>query len=127
MDVIPKPVALKQVQKRNSAGIGVLGITGLLPTLTVMDSAEKPMPPRNKTTKESGKAMGGQKPPILSLVGGALNPEWCEIYMGFPVGHTEGLSRKERVKQMGNAIYPEIAEIIGYIVYADQLITQREL
>lgn len=99
---------------------------GLLPTLTAMDSGDKPMPPRKKTTKESGKTTGGQKPPILSVVGGALNPEWCEAYMGFPVGHTSAVdagtpakTRKQRVKQMGNAIHPGIAEILGHAVMAD--------
>lgn len=61
---------------------------GLLPTLTVMDSAEKPMPPRKKTTKESGKVIGGQKPPLISVIGGKINPEWAEQFMGFPVGWT---------------------------------------
>jgi len=60
-----------------------------LPTPTVRDSAEKPMPPRRKTTKESGKIMGGQKPPLLSVVGGALNPRWVEWLMGVPLGWTK--------------------------------------
>lgn len=120
-DQVSESVAIKQCEKRHSPSIGLLAKAGMLPTLTATDRADKPMPPRNKTTKESGKTMGGQCPPILSVIGEALNPEWCEAYMGFPVGHTSGLPRKERVKQMGNAIYPEIAKILGCIVYADQV------
>jgi hypothetical protein len=60
-----------------------------LPTPTVRDSADKPMPPRKKTTKESGKAMGGQKPPLLTVIGGPLSPEFCELLMCLPLGWTE--------------------------------------
>ena len=59
------------------------------PTPCVRDSGEKPLPPRRKTTKESGKITGGQKPPLLTVIGGALNPTWVEWLMGVPLGWTE--------------------------------------
>lgn len=62
--------------------------TGNWPTPTVRDSAESPLPPRRKTTKDSGKCMGGQKPPLLNVIGGKLNPPWVEWLMGVPLGWT---------------------------------------
>jgi len=48
-----------------------------------------------------------------SLVGRALNPEWAELFMGFPVGWTFGLSRAQRVKALGNAVVPWVVAVIG--------------
>lgn len=53
------------------------------PTPTVTDSAKKPRPPRKKNKS------GGQKPPLLSVIGGPLNPEWIEWLMGYKIGWTE--------------------------------------
>lgn len=52
------------------------------PTPTTMDSGN-PLPPRKKNKK------GGQKPPLVSVVGGKLNPVWVEWLMGFPLGWTD--------------------------------------
>lgn len=58
------------------------------PTPTVRDSADKPLPDRKKTPKGAGKITGGQKPPLLSVIGGKLNPTWVEWLMGVPLGWT---------------------------------------
>lgn len=60
-----------------------------LPTLTVRDAIKKPMPKRNVTTKESGKVTGGQQEPLISVIGGAINPEWAELFMGAPINWTK--------------------------------------
>ena len=52
------------------------------PTPTTID-AGNPLPPRKKNRS------GGQKPPLVSVVGGKLNPEWVEWLMGFPPGWTD--------------------------------------
>ena len=54
-----------------------------LPTPTVMDSANKPRPPRKKD------GSGGQKPPLLSVIGGPICPTFVEWMMGYPLGWTE--------------------------------------
>lgn len=53
----------------------------LLPTPTTFDSGS-PLPPRKKNPT------GGQKPPLVSVVGGRLNPEFVEFMMGLPLGWT---------------------------------------
>ena len=105
---------MKQIEKRHTPSLGLLACGGFLPTLCARDSADKPMPPRKKNPS------GGQKPPLLSVVGEKLNPEWCEKFMHFPLGHTKVIDkRKERVKMMGNAICPDIAKIIGLALIMD--------
>ena len=32
---------------------------------------------------------GGQKPPLVNVVGGQLNPTWVDWLMGYPVGWTD--------------------------------------
>jgi hypothetical protein len=53
-----------------------------LPTVTVMDSIAKPMPPRKK---HNG---GGQKPGLISVAGDALNPAFTEWMMSLPMDWT---------------------------------------
>lgn len=53
-----------------------------LPTPTTFDSGN-PMPPRKKNPS------GGQKPPLVSVIGGKLNPEFVEYLMGYPLGWSE--------------------------------------
>lgn len=42
--------------------------------------------------KRSARSLGGD--PLTVRVGGALNPRWCELFMGFPIGWVAGLSRR---------------------------------
>ncbi len=52
------------------------------PTPTTFD-AGNPLPPRKKNKS------GGQKPPLVSVVGGQLNPTWVEWLMGWPLEWTD--------------------------------------
>lgn len=40
---------------------------------------------------------------------GRLDPDFVEWMMGFPAGHTSGLSRSQRLKALGNAVVPNQA------------------
>ena len=66
---------------RNSAPLNVQ--VQKFPTPTCMDAANKPRGPRKPHPG------GGQKPPLLSVVGDKLNPDWVELLMGLPVGWTK--------------------------------------
>ena len=50
-----------------------------LPTLTVNDSKNNGGPSQHRI----------QHPNLNAVLGGALNPMWCEWFMGFPIGWTE--------------------------------------
>lgn len=41
-------------------------------------------------------------------------PEFVEWMMGFPAGWTEGVSRTQRLKMLGNAVQVQVAELIGH-------------
>lgn len=45
----------------------------------------------------------------------SLNPSFVEALMGFPEGWTEG-TRSERLKQLGNAVVPQCAEVVGHVL-----------
>ena len=38
-----------------------------------------------------------------------LNPRFVEWLMGYPIGWTEGMSRMQALKALGNAIVPQCA------------------
>ena len=59
-----------------------VAIPAKLPTPTCRDSG-KPLPPRKKNPS------GGQKPPLVSVVGGKLQPNFVEWMMGYPPNWTE--------------------------------------
>lgn len=62
-----------QIEKRNSPTLGLLASAGrlILPTPTTLDSGS-PLPPRKKNPS------GGQKPHLVSVIGGKLNPQFVE-------------------------------------------------
>lgn len=66
--------------KRNSVTLASIAMR--YPTPTCRDAANKPMPPRKYNPS------GGQKPPLLAVIGGALNPQWVEWLMGYPTEYT---------------------------------------
>lgn len=45
----------------------------------------------------------------------SLNPAFVEALMGFPDGWTTG-TRSERLKQLGNAVVPQCAEVVGHVL-----------
>lgn len=47
--------------------------------------------------------------------GVSLNPAFVESLMGFPEGWTQG-TRSERLKQLGNAVVPQCAEVVGHVL-----------
>jgi site-specific DNA-cytosine methylase len=44
-----------------------------------------------------------------------LNPCFVEALMGFPEGWTQG-TRSQRLKQLGNAVVPQCAEVVGHVL-----------
>ena len=58
------------------------GAAGRLPTPTCRDSGN-PLPPRKSHPG------GGQKPPLVSVIGGKLNPQFVEWMMGYPEDWTK--------------------------------------
>lgn len=60
-----------------------------------------------------GNQWWGLEPDIPRLADGKLNPDWVEWLMGFPIGWTEGLKRKQRLVGLGNALVPIIPEMIA--------------
>lgn len=70
--------------KRNTPSLAsVVANQSRFPTPTVRDSADNPMPPRKPNPS------GGQKPPLLTVIGGKLNPTWVEWLMNYRTGWTE--------------------------------------
>lgn len=55
----------------------------------------------------------GEEPFIPRLKDKGLNPDWVEWLMGFPIGWTENVTRKERLRSLGNAVVPLIPEMIA--------------
>ena len=68
-----------------------------------------------------GNQWWGLEPDIPRLADGKLNPDWVEWLMGFPIGWTEGLTRKQRLVGLGNALVPIIPEMIATCIneYSD--------
>jgi hypothetical protein len=42
-----------------------------------------------------------------------LSPEFVEWMLGLPDGWTEGLSRTQRLKTLGNAVQVQAGELVG--------------
>jgi DNA (cytosine-5)-methyltransferase 1 len=63
-----------------------------------------------------GNPWWGNEPEISRLKDNGLNPDWVEWLMGFPIGWTEGGSRKERLCSLGNAVVPIIPEMIAFSI-----------
>ena len=56
------------------------------------------------------------EPEISRLKDNGLNSDWVEWLMGFPIGWTEGGTRKERLCSLGNAVVPIIPEMIAHSI-----------
>ncbi len=63
-----------------------------------------------------GIAQWGCEPVIPRLKDERLNPDWVEWLMGFPEGWTVGGTRKQRLVALGNAVVPQIPELIGLAI-----------
>ena len=80
-------------RKRNSLPLNCVAIDLVeewidLPTPTTFDSGQA-LPPRKKNNS------GGQKPPLVSVIGGRLNPQFVEWLMGYPEDYTKSLEEIE--------------------------------
>lgn len=42
-----------------------------------------------------------------------MNPAFVEWMLGFPDGWTEGISRTQRLKTLGNAVQVQAGELVG--------------
>ncbi len=60
-----------------------------------------------------GVELWATEPAIPRLRDNGLNPDWVEWLMGFPIGWTEGGTRRNRLKSLGNAVVPVIPELIA--------------
>lgn len=56
------------------------------------------------------------EPNIARLKDERLNPDWVEWLMGFPIQWTQGGSRRQRLIALGNAIVPQMAELLGQAI-----------
>lgn len=66
-----------------TSGVGLATAIGrLLPTLVARDYRH----PGRSRLERTGRKCGE---PLPQVVGGPLNPRWCEGFMGWPIGHTE--------------------------------------
>jgi hypothetical protein len=45
-------------------------------------------------------------------------PEFVEWMLGFPDGYTEGVSRTQRLRMLGNAVQVQCAHLVGMAVAA---------
>lgn len=87
-----------------TSGDGLVTALKKLPTLCARDW---------KDTGTSNAERNRNTPPLAVHAGGPLNPEWCEWYMGFPLGFTElkdSETPKSRYKQQSHTDYLEGSE-----------------
>lgn len=68
-----------------TSGDGIITALKLLPTLTARDFKSDSCTPEYRA-KRDAMTMGKTVPWTL---GGLLNPRWCEVFMGYPIGWTE--------------------------------------
>jgi site-specific DNA-cytosine methylase len=45
-----------------------------------------------------------------------LNPYFVEWMLGFPDGWTEGVSRTQRLRMLGNSVQVQVGEILGHLM-----------
>ena len=60
------------------SGDGLATVLRKLPTMTLQDAKNNGGPSEARRNT----------PPLNSVIGGPLNPEWCEWFMGWPIGWT---------------------------------------
>lgn len=68
----------------SNLGIAESGLS-LWPTLTARDYRH----PGNVMRQRTRRSVSRWSQPLPVFLGHSLHPEWCEAYMGFPIGHTE--------------------------------------
>ncbi len=59
--------------------------------------------------------------PVPRVVDGRLNPEFVEWMMGYSCGWTEGISRNQRIKALGNSLVPVIPEMIANCINEEEV------
>lgn len=68
-----------------TSGDGIITALKMLPTLTARDFKSDSRTPEYRARRDA-MTMGKTLPWTL---GGLLNPRWCEVFMGYPIGWTE--------------------------------------
>jgi hypothetical protein len=74
----------KGASKKAGGGV-ITALRQMLPTLTARDFKSDSCTPEFRA-KRDAMTMGKTLPWTL---GGLLNPRWCEVFMGYPIGWTE--------------------------------------
>jgi site-specific DNA-cytosine methylase len=71
-----------------------------------------PLFPPGPDDAEAWEAVLKVRSDLAPAIDGKLNPRFVEWLQGFPIGWTEveGVSRRQRLKVLGNAVVPQCAE-----------------
>lgn len=72
-----------------TSGMGLATAIKLMPTLCARDFRYPGKSRLERTGSKSGEV-------LPQIVGGPLNPDWCEWFMGFPIGWTESAALETR-------------------------------
>jgi hypothetical protein len=68
-----------------NSGDGLATALRMMPTLTARDYRYPGTPERLELALQES----SREQPLTEVIGGPLNPTWCEWYMGYPIGVTE--------------------------------------
>jgi len=101
-----KPSSHEELANPNSEGLQGYRKTGGFSQILTQEAV-------SMFRSSRGNQWWGLEPDIPRLADGKLNPDWVEWLMGFPISWTEGLTRKQRLVALGNALVPIIPEMIG--------------
>lgn len=132
MQLLPTPTATDANRSRTSGNHRCLmEALQLLPTPVARDSKGRALSSRQdglSLTEAIGSQVGwGIYEPAIRrweqtfgapaphpLVGRSLSADFVEWMMGFPPGWTDGLARTVRLRVLGNAVLPQVVEVVAH-------------